>query len=57
MYLKENPARDPTVPGPGQYTIPQAVGAEAAKYSMRPRTCDPCKNCLITNSLSSILDN
>jgi hypothetical protein len=38
VYIKENPTRDPSVPGPGQYVIPCIVGLEAAKYTMRPKT-------------------
>jgi hypothetical protein len=38
VYIKENPVRDPSVPGPGQYPIPNIIGIEASKYTMRPRT-------------------
>jgi hypothetical protein len=38
VYIKEHPNRDPNVPGPGQYQIPSVIGAEAAKYTLRPKT-------------------
>ena len=43
VFIKENPPRDPAVPGPGQYPIPELVGNEAAKYTMRPKTQGSCK--------------
>jgi hypothetical protein len=42
VYIKENPPRDPSVPGPGQYQIPGVTGIEASKYTMRPKTVNPC---------------
>ena len=42
VYIKENPARDPNVPGPGQYTIPAIIGIESSKYTLRPKTTNPC---------------
>ena len=39
VYIKENPLRDPCIPGPGTYGMPNIVGNETSKkYSMRPRT-------------------
>jgi hypothetical protein len=38
VYLKENPARDASVPGPGQYPISGVMGFETSKYTMRPKT-------------------
>jgi hypothetical protein len=43
VYIKEHPNRDPNVPGPGQYQIPGIVGIEASKYTMRPKTVNPCE--------------
>lgn len=43
VYIKEHPIRDPSVPGPGQYTVPTLVGNEANKYTMRPKTMSMCK--------------
>lgn len=45
VYIKENPVRDPSVPGPGQYTIPNLIGNEASKFTMRPKTISTCKFC------------
>lgn len=42
VFIKEHPPRDPTVPGPGQYTIPTVTGNENAKYTMRPKTTNAC---------------
>lgn len=44
VYIKENPPLDKNIPGPGSYTIPQKVGAEASKYSMKGRTLNHCNN-------------
>ena len=44
VYIKENPIRDPSVPGPGQYAINGIIGNETAKYSMRPKTVNTCKS-------------
>jgi hypothetical protein len=41
VYIKEHPARDPNIPGPGQYPITPLIGNEAAKYTLRPKTTNP----------------
>ena len=41
VFIKEHPPRDPNIPGPGQYPIPQMIGNEAAKYTLRPKTTNP----------------
>jgi Sperm-tail PG-rich repeat len=39
VYLKENPPVDPTVPGPGQYSVKRDVTERSpSKYSLRPKT-------------------
>ena len=43
VYIKEQPPPDKSIPGPGQYSIPPIVGDQAVKYSLRPRTVNPCK--------------
>ena len=42
VFIKENPPIDKAIPGPGQYTVPKLIG-EASKYTMRPKTTNPCK--------------
>jgi len=41
VYIKENPARDKAIPGPGTYNIVNAAGKDSLKYSMRPKTTNP----------------
>ena len=43
VYVKENPVSDKSIPGPGTYTVPQKVGNEAKKFSMKGRTLNHCK--------------
>ena len=43
VYLKEHPARDKNIPGPGTYKPPTCMGQEGSKYSLRPRTSNPSK--------------
>jgi hypothetical protein len=38
VYLKEHPARDTNIPGPGTYEGKSIIGNEGSKYSLRPRT-------------------
>jgi hypothetical protein len=43
VYLKENPPVDPSVPGPGQYTVKRdATERSPSKYSLRPKTAKDC---------------
>jgi len=41
VYLKEHPARDKTIPGPGTYNPTKSFGDEAVKFSLRPKTTNP----------------
>jgi len=42
VYIKEHPPRDPSVPGPGAYTVPGVVGLETPQFTMRPKTVNHC---------------
>ena len=43
VYIKEAVQADPSVPGPGQYSVTPMIGNEANKYTSRPKTVNPCK--------------
>lgn len=39
VYLKENPPKDPSVPGPGQYSVKKEYTEKTpSKFSLRPKT-------------------
>lgn len=37
-YVEGHFLADPSVPGPGAYTVQPKIGGEGIKYSMRPKT-------------------
>ena len=43
VFLQQNPPRDKSVPGPGEYKVINDPGKEAVKFSMRPKTTNPSK--------------
>ncbi len=42
VYLKTSPPTDPALPGPGTYELKSPAGRDALKYTMRPKTSNPC---------------
>jgi hypothetical protein len=48
VYLKEAPARDKSIPGPGTYYPPGAMGREGPMYTLHPRIKDNRKQVLIS---------
>ena len=38
VFLKQNPPRDPCIPGPGTYKISNDLGKDSVKFTMRPKT-------------------
>lgn len=41
VYVKESPAKDPSLPGPGTYNVREIPGKDALKYTLRPKTTNP----------------
>lgn len=44
VYLKEQPSKDPAIPGPGTYNVRKEPGKDTTKYSFRPKTTNICNN-------------
>ena len=38
VFIKGNPPADKTIPGPGSYNVVQKPGADASKFTFRPKT-------------------
>ena len=38
VYIKKNPWRDPSMPGPGTYDTRHAPGKGTNQYTLRPKT-------------------